>query len=108
MKEEYGILVIYTDKETGEYKSFEIYPRKIEKDLSTQVEKWNKNAEMKTFVKVYDDPLLACLAEDVRSSRSRESLISELRSIAREINDAASQLDDISEKIIDELSDKDE
>ena len=33
MKEEYGILVIYTDKETGEYKSFEIYPRKIEKDF---------------------------------------------------------------------------
>ena len=107
MKEEYGILVIHIDKETGEYKRFEIYPRKVEKDLPIQVEKWNKN-KMKTLVKVYDDPLLACLAEDVCSSRSRESLISELRSIAREINDAASQLDDISEEIIDELSNKDE
>ena len=81
MKEEYGILVIHTDKETGEYKSFEIYPRKVENDLPTQVEKWNKNEAMKTFVKVYDDPLLACLAEDVCSSRSRDSLISELRDI---------------------------
>jgi hypothetical protein len=108
MKEEYGILVIHTDKQTGEYQRFEIYPRKIEKDLPTQVEKWNKNAEMKTFVKVYDDPLLACLAEDVCSSRSRDSLISELRDIARDINDTARRLDCISEEIIDELEDKEE
>lgn len=102
---EIGILVIQTDKETGEYKRFEIYPKKFESELPQKAEEWNKNDKNETICKIYNDPLLTEMACDLQSSWSRENLISSLKSIAKDIEDSVENLESWNEQIESELND---
>lgn len=101
---ETGILIIHIDRETQQYKKFEIYPNKFKDKILPRVEEWNDNKNNTTLCKIYNDPLLVEMAGDSQSSWSRENLISSLRSIARDIDDSIDNLNSWNESIDSELN----
>ena len=102
-EKETGVLVIHTDRQTGEYKKYEIYPRKFLEDIPAKVEAWNKNEKMDTVCKLYDDPLLAEMTEDIQTSFTRKNLINSLKSIVTNIESAIDNLESWNEEVISTL-----
>ena len=92
-EKEIGVLIIHTDRQTGEYKRYEIYPRKFLEDIPAKVEEWNKNEKMDTVCKLYDDPLLVQVVDDMKSSVTRNTLLRSLKSIVYDIESAVSDLE---------------
>lgn len=102
-EKEIGVLVIHTDRETGIYKRYEIYPRKFLEDIPAKVEEWNKNEKMDTVCKLYDDPLLVQVVDDMKSSVTRNTLLRSLKSIVYDIESAVSELESWNEEVISAL-----
>ena len=98
-------LIIHTDKETGEYDRFEIYPERF---VSLEVIKqkladWNNSETAKTKGYLYEDQLLCAAFEDAKSSFKKETFIREIKSICRDIQYNIENLDSWTESIEDFL-----
>lgn len=102
-EKEIGVLIIHTDRQTGEYKKYEIYPRKFLEDIPAKVEEWNKNEKMDTVCKLYDDPLLVQMADDTHASFTRNILINSLKSIVCDIESAVNNLESWQEEVVSKL-----
>ena len=99
-------LVIHTDKVTGEYERFEVYP--LNENLTMEkvqeaLENWNKSESQKTKAILCNDELVVEAFEDCQTSKRNDFIIENLRGVVRDIESAVMDLeswvDDIEERL---------
>lgn len=95
-------LVIFTDKETGKYDHYDLYPKEIcsEEELKNKIDCWN-NSDNKLTATWHNNDIFTDFVKDISSFDRKKNLISNLQSIANSINTSISELnswyDDIQE-----------
>ena len=86
------IIIIYTDRATGKYKSYEcVKPTEnlpIEK-INSYIDNWNNNKEQKTYAKDYKDPVLSDFVKDAHRSITFKRFIEDLKDCVESIEDAS-------------------
>lgn len=87
-------LVIFTDKETGKYDHYDLYPKEIatEKELLQRVELWNKEEKNTLKATYHNNDVFADFIKDI-SSTSGKRIIDCLKSIVSSINTNIRELD---------------
>jgi len=89
------IIVIFIDKKTNEYNSFQavdINEKFTVEKINEIIDNWNNNEEKDTKAKIYNDPLLAAFINDVYCTRRFNDFIDSLtdrleaiRNVSRDI-----------------------
>ena len=72
-------------------------------EIPAKIEEWNKNEQNETKCKLYEDPLLAEMTEDIQTSFTRKNLINSLKSIVTNIESAIDDLGSWNEEVISHL-----
>lgn len=104
-------LVIFSDKETGKYDHYDLYPKSIcsEKELLQKVDEWN-NSNNNLKATYHNDDIFTDFVVDVSNISQRKSLISSLKSIVNSlsinIDELESWKNDIEELLGDETNDR--
>jgi hypothetical protein len=103
------IIIIYTDRETGKYKSYEcVKPTEaltMEK-INGYIENWNNNKEQKTYAKVYKDPVLSDFVKDAHRSITFNTFIDDLKDCLESIQDASRDIRYECEELTDFIKEK--
>lgn len=85
------VLIIYTDRETGLYSTFDKIPitpqRPLEK-VQELLETYNHKEDCKTVGKIYTDPVLLEFASDVYATKTRRAFINDLKDAFSEMESA--------------------
>lgn len=95
MKEPRRFIVIFTDKETGEYRRYEapfVNEMRTKEKLHELVDSWNKNEKNDTNAKIYDDPLLSEFCMDAVTSYKLQQCVRDLSDYANRIDDMINDL----------------
>ena len=87
-------LVIFTDKETGKYDHYDLYPKEIcsEEELIEKIKNFNDGSS-NLKAEWHNDDVFTDFVQDVSSVSQRKNLISNLKSIVNSINTNISELE---------------
>ena len=87
-------LVIFTDKETGKYDHYDLYPKEIatEEELLQRVELWNKEEKNTLKATYHNNDVFADFIEDISSTQGKR-IIGYLKNIVSSINTSIRELD---------------
>lgn len=99
-------LVVFTDKETGKYDHFDLYPKEIctEEELLQKVNEWN-NANNNLKATYHNNDVFAEFVEDIENVTRSKRLISSLKSIVSSIQTSICELDSWADDIQEILED---
>lgn len=80
-------LVIFTDKETGKYDHYDLYPKEIatEEELLQRVNLWNENENNNLIATYHNNDVFSDFVEDIENVTQSKKVITCLKSIVSSI-----------------------
>lgn len=107
VKKNEPLLIIYSDKETGMYKSFDVSRTFNKEELQKRVEAYNKS-DKKCNAHLYDDQLLLGAFADIYCSISRSNFIESIKNIENDIRHAVRDAEDMCNQLKELLDEEEE
>jgi hypothetical protein len=81
-------LIIFTDKETGKYDHFDLYPKEIatEEEILQRVNLWNENENNNLIATYHNNDVFSDFVEDIENVTQSKKIITCLKSIVSSIH----------------------
>lgn len=100
-------LVIFTDKETGKYDHFDLYPKEIatEEELLQKVNLWNENENNNLIATYHNNDVFSDFVEDIENVTHSKKVITCLKSIVSSIQTNICELESWTDDIRELLED---
>jgi hypothetical protein len=100
-------LVIFTDKETGKYDHFDLYPKEIatEEELLQKVNLWNENKNNNLVATYHNNDVFSDFVEDIENVTQSKKVITCLKSIVSSIQTNICELESWTDDIRELLED---
>lgn len=100
-------LVIFTDKETGKYDHYDLYPKEIatEEELLQRVNLWNENENNNLIATYHNNDVFSDFVEDIENVTQSKKVITCLKSIVSSIKTNICELENWTDDIRELLED---
>ena len=102
-------LVIFTNKETGKYHHYDLYPKEVatEEELLQKVDEWNCNENSNLKATYHNNDVFADFIEDVSNAAYKKRVITHLKDLINSIHDDIYELENWTNDIQELLEDFD-